>query len=188
MKRVLACLLLAVAVALGLAACGDSDSSTQATDAATQPGENSKPKYEGGEKSIEEFGSEAGGSERASILAVEQSYLGALADEDYGTACSHLADPVQQSLQQLVAKQLKAKDCSAILPVLLAPTAAATARDQANGKVTKVRVEGDRAFVVFHAPGAKLYVFTMQREDDAWKATTVAASVLVPSAATLGSG
>ncbi len=49
-----------------------------------------------------------------------------------------------------------------------------------------MRVQGDRAFVVFHAPGAKLYQMTMVQEGGNWKTATVAASVLVPSAATLG--
>jgi hypothetical protein len=44
-----------------------------------------------------------------------------------------------------------------------------------------VRVKGSRAFVVFHAPGAKLYTFTLLSEHGAWKLTTVASSVLVPS-------
>ena len=68
----------------------------------------------------------------------------------------------------------------AILPALLAPTAAQVARQQADGQVTKVRDEGDRAFVVFKAPGAKLYQQTMVREGGEWKVATVAASVLVP--------
>jgi hypothetical protein len=51
-----------------------------------------------------------------------------------------------------------------------------------------VGVRGDRAFVVFHAPGAKLFQLTMVREGGRWKTTTIAASVLVPSAATLGTG
>jgi hypothetical protein len=66
------------------------------------------------------------------------------------------------------------------------PTAVAIAREQANGHVTKVRVEGERAFVVFHAPGAMLYQLTMVRDDGEWKTATVASSVLVPSAATQG--
>jgi hypothetical protein len=70
--------------------------------------------------------------------------------------------------------------CAAILPKILSPTAPAVARAQAKGEVTKVRVEGGRAFVIFHAPGAKLYQMTMVRENGRWKTATVAAAVLVP--------
>lgn len=132
----------------------------------------------GGEKSVEEFGSEAGGEDRGSILAVFEGYLGALADEDPARACSYLAASVQRSLAQLAGG--KGKGCARTLPKLLAPAAAAISREQANGKVTRVRVEGDQAFVVFHAPGARLYLLAMAREGGEWKSTTITASVLVP--------
>lgn len=161
----------------------------------SQPGSGGHPQAEsgarghseaGGEKSIEDYGSEASGSDREALLAAFHGYLGALAARDYPAACSHLAASVQRSLEQLVTKQLKARGCPAILPKLLAPTAFAIAREQANGRVTKLRVRGSRAFVVYHAPGAKLYMLTMTREAGGWRAALVAGSVLVPSAATLG--
>lgn len=142
--------------------------------------------YRGGEKSIEEFGSEAEGSDEEAIVSAEQAYLSAVADEDFGTACSYLSASVQSSLEQFVTPKLKAKGCPAILPKLLSSTAPAIARQQAEGEIKKVRIKGDQAFVIFHAPGAKLYVFTMVREQDGWKVTTLIASILVPSPATLG--
>ena len=48
-----------------------------------------------------------------------------------------------------------------------------------------MRVRGDRALVVFHAPGARLYVFGLVNEDGDWRAATLIPSVLAPSAATL---
>jgi len=136
--------------------------------------------YQGGEKSIEEYGSEAGADDRGAILASFEGYLDAVAEEDSATACSYLSARVRESLEQLVARGRKGVGCAQILPKLLAPTAAAISREQANGKVTRVRVEGDQAFVVFHAPGAKLYTLGLVYEGGQWKATTVAASVLVP--------
>jgi hypothetical protein len=172
----------ALLLATGLVACGGgSDTTSSATSTAATAPPTSEEAHKGGEASIEEFGSEAGGSDREAILAVFTDYMNAVADKDYATACSHLSAIVQSSLEQLAGKALKAKGCTAILPKLLAPTAPQIAREQANGKITKVRVEGDRAFVVFKAPGAKLFQQTMVREDGAWKASTVAASVLVPS-------
>jgi hypothetical protein len=63
---------------------------------------------------------------------------------------------------------------------MTAPTAPKVARQQIDGTITKVRVEGNRAFVVFHAPGAKLYMQAFVREGGEWKSTTAFASVLVP--------
>lgn len=190
MKR-LAALLLSVALsALLLSACGGGGGSTQGgSSGQTETGSSNgggQSHYRGGEKSIEEFGNEAEGSSRAAVLGVFTGYLNAIAAKDDATACDYLAATVQRSLEQFVVKSLKAKGCSAILPKLLSPTAPAIAREQAAGRITKVRVQGDRAFVVFHAPGAKLYQMTMVREGGRWKVATVAASVLVPSAATLG--
>jgi hypothetical protein len=165
-------------LAVGLAGCGGGTSSTAGS--ATAPPSTAGEEQRGGEASIEEFGSEAEGSDREEILAVFAGYMNTIADRDYGAACSDLAAAVQSGLEQLAGKAAAGKGCAALLPKLLAPTASQIAREQANGKIAKVRVEGDRAFVVFKAPGAKLYQLTMVREDGEWKAATAAASVLVP--------
>ena len=171
-----ALLLWVVAFAMAAAGCGgdggEQGTSTIATSA--QP-------HRGGEASIEDFGTEAAGSERAAILASFQGYLNSVGAEDYATACGYLAASVKSGLRQFSAAPLKAKGCAAILPKLLAPTVAAMAREQANGEVRRVRAQGNRGFVVFRAPGAKLYQQTMAREGGRWKVTTVAAPVLVPN-------
>lgn len=173
-----AALALLVAVMLAVAGCGGNDTTVSA------PGESTAStaagQEQGGEKSIEGYGSEAAGTDRGAILAAFKGYLNAVVEGDVAAACSHLATRVQESLEQLVAKGRKGIGCEEILPKLLAPTAAAVARQQAQGKVTRIRVEGDQAFVVFKAPGAKRYMMGFVREGGEWKATTVAASVLVP--------
>ncbi len=177
-SKPIATALVLLLLAAGLVACGGSGGTSSTASTATAPtsGEDQK----GGEASIEEFGSEAEGSDREQLLAVFDGYMNALADKDFGAACSHLSATVQGSLEQLAGEAHGGKGCAAILPKLLSPTAPAVARGQADGKITKVRVEGDQAFIVFHAPGAKLYQLTMVNEDGEWKAATVAASVLVP--------
>jgi len=163
-------------LAISIAGCGSSpDSGTKAQSTSTSQ------EHVGGEASIEEFGSEASGAERKAIEGSFHSYLSALAGKDYPTACSHLSADVKRSLEQLVAKDPSVgSSCAAILPVLLSPQAPTTAEEQARGKIVKVRSDGSRGFVVFHAPGAKLYQQTMDEEGGQWKLATVAASVLVP--------
>jgi len=134
----------------------------------------------GGEKSIETFGSEASGGERAALVGAFEGYLNAVAGEDPAAACAHLSATVQRSLERFASKSLKRKGCAAILPRLLAPAAAEVSREQANGEITRVRLDGDRGFVIFDAPGAKLYEMPMAREDGEWKVGLVAAAVLVP--------
>jgi hypothetical protein len=145
-----------------------------------------QPRNRGGEGGVESFGSEAAGSERATLLGAFRTYLGAIADRKYAIACSHLTSAARHSLQRIVASSLKGSRCASILPKLLAPSAALIARSQAMGRIARARIGGDRAFVVFHAPGARLYELTMVREGRAWRAAIVLASILVPSAATLG--
>ena len=48
-----------------------------------------------------------------------------------------------------------------------------------------MRVLGDQALVIFHAPGARLYVLSLVKESDEWRVATVVSTVLAPSAATL---
>jgi hypothetical protein len=166
------------------AGCGSGGSSTSAPSVAatSQSGASS-----GGEASIEEFGSEAEGASRAAILGAFTGYLRSIAAGDSGEACVYLSAAVKHSLSQLSASgSQEGAGCPVALSQLLAPAAAAIARRQARGRVIKARVKGAQAFVVFHAPGAKLYQLTMVREDGKWEAATVTASVLVPSAATLG--
>lgn len=185
MGRIAATLLVALSVlaaAIGVSACGGDGDSTAST--STQESNGQGAPRETGEQSVEKFGAEAGGSDRQQILAAEQAYLSALGDEDFATACAYLASQTQASVRQFVAPQLKAKGCAGILSKVLAPSAFAIARQQANGEITKVRIEADQAFVIFRAPGAKLYVFTMVEEDGEWKATTVTPSILVPDPAT----
>jgi hypothetical protein len=171
-------------VALAISGCGGGSGESSSTRGSAAVPESTKAQageeQKGGEASIEEFGSEAGGSGREAILASFSGYLNAIAAKDHAGACSHLASNVQSSLEQIAGKALGAKGCPAILPELLAPTASQIAREQANGKIAKVRVQGDRAFVVFHAPGAELYQLTMVEEGGEWKAASVSASVLVP--------
>ena len=69
---------------------------------------------------------------------------------------------------------------------MLGTTAAAAARAQADGEIRKVRVRGDGALVIFHAPGARLYVFSLVDEGGEWKVATLVGTVMSASAATLG--
>jgi hypothetical protein len=118
-------------------------------------------------------------------LALAAAGCGSGGGDSTSTAAKHTAPPNgEKSIEEFGSEA--AGPSARFLSALLAPTAATISHEQAEGRITKVRVQGKRAFVVFHAPGAKLYMLTMVREGGGWKAATVAASILVPSAATLG--
>jgi len=135
--------------------------------------------HEGGEASIEEFGQEAAGAERDAILAALDGYLEALAQKDYASACGHMAAELHQTLERLVPKG-PGHGCMQLLPRVLSAEAPEVAKGQLQGTVTKIRVEGPRGFVVFKAPGAKLYDMPMVEEGGRWKVAAAAAGVLVP--------
>jgi hypothetical protein len=170
--------LLFLACALGLGACGNGSAgeagSPHAASTAGSPPQN-------GEESIEDFGKEAVDSQRQAIVGAEHALLVALSRADYQSACSFFAANVQASLRQLTGA--RRASCPSVLPKLLSPSAPRSFRSEAAGHITRVRIEGEQAFVVFHAPGAELYFLTMQREGVRWKATTLVPSVLVPTPA-----
>jgi hypothetical protein len=149
-----------------------------------QRGRKRESHFEGGEKEVEGFGSEAQGSAKGEVLGAERSYLGAIATKSYAQACARLAPAVTGSLQKLV--KGSGAGCGAILSKLLSPTTAPAARQQLQGEVVRVRVEGKQAFVIFHAPGARLWTLPLSNEGGGWKVATLAPTVLAPSAATLG--
>jgi hypothetical protein len=166
---------LAFAVLIAVAGCGGG-SGTSSSAATAKPAPSSN-----GEESIEGFGEESAGSDRAAILTSFHAYFEAIAEGRYATACAHLAAAVKHSLSQVAGQGPGRVGCPTTLPKLLSPSAAASARQQADGGVSKVRVQGGKAFVVYHAPGAKLYQLFMLREGGGWKATTLTGSILVPS-------
>lgn len=170
----------------GIGGCGGG-SDTTAVDR-PGPGAESGVKAPRGqaEREVEDFGSEAGSSERKAVLSAEQGYLSALADGDFARACTFVASAVSNSLQAVVAPGSEARSCAEILPKLLSASASDVARQQLNGEIVKVRVDGSRGYVVYQAPGARLYVFPMIREGAGWTVSTLTGSVLAPSAATLG--
>jgi hypothetical protein len=155
---------------LSIAGCGEGKESP-----ASSP---SAERRTGGEQSIERFGKEASAAERQEILTAYRSYLGAIGRRDYPSACTFLAEPVKRSLAQIAST--KKASCEEVLGAILAPTAAALARAQAKGEVTRVRVKDENGFVVFKAAGARLYQLTMVSAGGEWKAGSVGAAVLVP--------
>jgi hypothetical protein len=166
---------LALLAALLLSACGLSDS--EPTRATTSSSHSSQ----GEDDSLGSFGHEAEGEDKEAILAGEQGYLAALGERDFQAACSHLAKQTADSLLQFAPPELRAEGCAAVLSKVLAPAAISDAAEQAEGEITAVRLEGDQAFVTYRAPGARLYAFSLVRDEGEWGVTTVTGSVIVPA-------
>jgi hypothetical protein len=177
----------AVVAALALCGCGGgSDTASSGASPETASG----TAAEGGappsaEQEVEEAGREAKGSEAEAILSARHEYLSAIGDGDYAKACSLLSKRATKSLQATLTHSGGNVDCTEILSKVLGSAAAASARSQAAGEVRKVRVLNDQALVVFHAPGARLYVLTLVKEDGEWRVAMLISTVLAPSVANL---
>jgi hypothetical protein len=184
----LAAFVVLAAVPIVAAGCGDEGGDltlTTATPSGSPPsgiesgGESTGP-VEDTQQRIESFGEEAEDDDRQAILGSFTSYLTALGSGDYGTACDLLSAPVQELLKRFAAAQGKNQGCEALLAEL-PMRVKSTAEEKANGEIVDVRIEGDRAHVLFEAPGAALYQMPLAREDGEWRASLGAPSILAPS-------
>ena len=172
-------------VLVAIAGCGGSKSSTTGTASGssgtagdrTTGGASATPlaRYYG---SIATFGSEASGSERAAVLAALHSYLSAIAAGNWGAACEQLSTPIQHQLELLLAhaKGVRGRGCSAALGALLAHAPGSLRRQQVQLNVLAVRVNSDRAFVLYRSPQLPHAMISMLREAGRWRAGVLAGS------------
>lgn len=179
-------------LALGLAACGSNSSSSESTTGGTtaakvppRPQEGSgggiaQFESKGGDNSIQQYGSEASGSEFAEASKVLHAYLDARAAGDWGAACEQLASRMTEELvRQLGAGQGgEGADCGEVLATLTAAVPRAVLREAARADVGALRVEGESGFLLFRGARDEDFFIPMAREDGGWKVAAVAASPL----------
>jgi hypothetical protein len=131
----------------------------------------------GADNSVQEYGVEADESSRREAAIALQAYLNARASEDWGTACSLLAQkPTEQleRLQRAAAKQGKALNGCAGTMALLKEGEAQTQEQAQITEVLSFRgggdVSGDPSYLIFTAPPAKtLFSMPMYLQGGAWK-------------------
>lgn len=181
----LALALVALLVA-GLAACGGGDSedstagrpsgSTEETSAAPTTadagsGSNAEFRTPGGDNSIQNFGEEADAEEVAAVTAVLGDFLKARAGKDFAGQCATLATSVVAPLEELASRssQTRDKGCTAVLAMLLGDASADARVNTMSSGVASLRVEGDRAFALYHGPKGGDYFVPMTKEDGEWK-------------------
>jgi hypothetical protein len=131
----------------------------------------------GGDNSVQEYGVEAGSSERTEAAIALQGYLNARAREDWGAACSLLAKkPMEQleRIQKAAAKQGQPLNgCAATLALLKE----GEAQLQEQAQITEVLsfrgegdISGDPSYLIFTAPpGNTLFSMPMYLQGQTWK-------------------
>lgn len=128
-------------------------------------------RVKGGDNSIQEFGAEADASELKGAAAALHDFLDARAAGDWRAACSHLAKSVVESLAQL-GGQAKGgtPSCAELLGRLTNPAAKEELKKEAEqADVGSLRVEGERAFVIYRGLDGTVLAVSMTREGGAWK-------------------
>lgn len=129
----------------------------------------------GGDDSVQDFGSEASPSEREAAAAVLHAYLEARAAHRPAEACFYMAARLVAAIERLAAKdeqEANVESCPRILTALSTGSQEAL-REAASADVGSLRLEGDRAFILYHGPQRTSYAMPIVREGGAWKVSSV---------------
>jgi hypothetical protein len=137
-------------------------------------------RVKGGDNSVQEFGQEADGFERAEAATALHDFLDARASEDWQSACSILTKEIRKSLEELARQggQVEDTSCAGILAKLTNRAALPALRSEAaRADVGSLRIEGDRAFILYRS-GDTVLTVPMANEDGGWKVASLAGSPL----------
>jgi hypothetical protein len=148
-------------------------------------------RVKGGDNSVQEFGAEADDAERDAAARALHNFLDARAQEAWETACSYLSAEVRESLesfavkaQEAAAKQGKAEQfentsCASILGRLTNRAALPELRKEAaQADVGSLRIEGERAFVIYTGLSGTVLAIPVVTEDGSWKVAGLAGTPL----------
>lgn len=160
---------------------GGSSSSDKPIHHKDSGGGSTQYRVKGGDNSVQNFGDEADTSERDQAAAAVHGFLDARANQDWTKACSYLAASVKEQLESVVEKseQFKGKGCGAILEALASQANPKLLREEAaQASVGSLRVEDERAFVIFRGVEKTVYTMPMANEDGRWLVASVAPTPL----------
>jgi hypothetical protein len=135
----------------------------------------------GGDNSVQEFGEEADTSEFDEAAAALHDFLDAGAEGNWAAACRYMSKSVIESFEELAAqtKQVEATDCGRTFEKLTNPAAKALMKAEAEkADVGSLRIEGERAFVIYTGIDGAVLVMPMADEGGAWKVAGLAGTPL----------
>jgi hypothetical protein len=157
---------------------GNSPKSVETAPLEVSGGGSAQYRTKGGDNSVQEFGEEGDEAELEQAATALHDYLVARAEEDWPAACSHLARTVTDQLGELAARsdQLKGKDCAAILGALTPPLPASVRHESTIVDAGSLRLEDERAFLIYRGAEETDYAVVMEQEDGAWKVGALAAT------------
>jgi hypothetical protein len=140
----------------------------------------------GGDNSVQEFGAEAADPELEAAAAALHNFLDARGQEAWASACSFLSAEVSESLEAFVVKSQEAAEkqgksipedtsCATVLSSLTNRAALPELRKEAAAAdVRSLRVEGDRAFLIYTGLGGTVIAIPVVNENGSWKVASLA--------------
>lgn len=144
-------------------------------------GGSARYRVKGGDNSVQEFGEEADTAEFEAAAAVLHGYLDAGAEGNWAAACGYMSKTEVGSLEELAAQaqQLADKSCAGVLEKLTNPAAKASMKAEAEkADVRSLRIEGERAFVIYTGLEGAVVAMPMADEGGTWKVASLAGTTL----------
>ena len=138
-------------------------------------------KVKGGDNSVQEFGAEADTEEFDAAAAALHNFLDARAEGNWAAACQHMSKSVIESFEKLAAqaKQIDDTSCGGILEKLTNPAAAQAMKEEAaKANVGSLRIEDERAFVLYTGIDGAVMTMPMANEGGDWKVASLAGTPL----------
>lgn len=128
-------------------------------------------RVKGGDNSVQDFGSEASEAELDAAAAALHGFFDARVRGDWETACSYLAGDVVESLKRLAgsSEEAQGEDCVGTLETLAEGVPQSAFEQAAVADVGSLRVEGERAFVLYRGSRGVVFAMPMQNQDGGWK-------------------
>lgn len=134
----------------------------------------------GGDNSIQEWGGESGESELQQAAEAVHSFYVARAREEWAKACSYLAKPNIEQLEQLVTQspRFKGKGCAPVLHAFTRPLPASVQREITTVDAGSLRVGKEHSFLIYRGAGRTVYAMPLTQEGGEWKLTALSGDAL----------
>jgi hypothetical protein len=139
------------------------------------------PVTEGGDNSVQAFGTEGEEDQAAQATATLGAYLGARADKDWAAACKEASAQLIEELARLVERAKakgdaeKPKGCAETLALLSGEASEAALEEAAViEQVLSFRIRDDGyAYLIYKGAQGKVKFIAMADDDGTWKVNTV---------------
>jgi hypothetical protein len=138
-------------------------------------------KVKGGDNSVQEFGEEADPEEFDEAAVALHKFLDARAEGNWAAACRYMSTTVIESFEKLAAqaKQIEDTSCGGILEKLTNPAAKRSMKEEAaKADVGSLRIEDERAFLIYTGIDGTVLAMPMANEDGDWKVASLAGTPL----------